>query len=584
MNHEKELRIKSGDKLLALIKRFSPTEKLLFSLLVIVFIVSATLLVKGVNELFLVSVPTNGGSLTEGVVGLPRLINPVLAFSDTDKDLSALIYAGLMKNDNGTIVPDLAQSYTVSSDALTYTFTLKNNLHFQDGSPLTADDILFTINKIQDGSLKSPLRANWANITVKEVAANQIQFILKQPYAPFLANTTVGILPKHIWNNVSTDQFIFSQYNIEPIGAGPYKLATIVRDSGGIPTTYTLTPWTGYPARTAFISQINISFFSDEKSAVEAFNSGLIESIATISPSDAVDIASSTKTAHIVTSPLPRIFGVFFNQNHAPVLADKTVRQALNMATDRDVVIKEVLGGYGTAITSPLPSGFMTALSTSTTSTAPTADHATNIAAARALLIKNGWALNNKNIFEKKTKTGTTTLAFSISTPNSPDLTATANILKQQWAAIGASVSIKVFELSDFNQNVIETRGYDAILFGESISNGVDLYAFWHSSQRNAPGLNIAMYVNSQTDKLLEAARAETDIHQQLTDYAAFSNAIQNDVPAVFLYSPDFIYVIPDKLHGVQIGSVTSPANRWNGVKDWYTDTENIWKFFIRKQ
>ena len=574
MNHEKELRIKGGEKLLALIKKFSPTEKAIFGVLTLALIVSAVLLLGNVNKLFLVWVPTQGGELTEGVVGLPRLVNPVLAFNDVDKDLSALIYSGLMKYQNGALVPDLAESYTVSSDALTYTFTLKNNLRFQDGTPLTADDVAFTIGKIQDGTLKSPLRANWSNISVKEIASDQIQFILKQPYSPFLANTTVGILPKHIWNTVSTDQFIFSEYNIEPIGAGPYKLAGIVRDSGGIPTSYTLTPWSKYSRGSAYISTLNINFYSDEKNLVTAFNSGLIESLASISPSDAADIASSTKNVHTVNTPLPRIFGVFFNQNQAPILADKAVRQALNAAVDRNQILTEVLDGYGTAVSGPIPAGLMGTVGTTSLSA--------SASTAKAILVKDGWVLNSKNIFEKKTKTGTTTLAFSISTPDSPDLTQTAQILKEQWATIGAQVTIKVFQPSDFNQNVIEARNYDSILFGESIGNSVDLYAFWHSSQRNAPGLNIAMYVNSQTDKYLEAARSELDPTQRLADYTSFASAIQSDVPAVFLYSPDFIYIIPDKIQGVNISAVSVPANRWSTVPDWYIDTESVWNFFIK--
>ncbi len=581
MNHEKELRIKSGDKILALINKFSSTEKMIFTVLIIALILSTILLVSDVNKHFLVSVPTQGGTLTEGVVGLPRLINPILAFSDTDKDLSSLIYSGLMKYKDGVLVPDLAQSYTVSTDGLTYTFTLKPNLYFQDGTPLTADDVAYTIKEIQDSTLKSPLRANWSNITVKEMSPSEVQFVLKQPYSPFLANTTVGILPKHIWNNVSTDQFIFSEYNIEPIGSGPYELQNVSRDSGGIPTSYTLIPWNKYNGGKAYISQINIRFYADEKTAIDAYDNGIIESIATISPSDASDIASSTTSAHIVALPLPRIFGVFFNQNQAPVLANKAVRQALNMSISKSLIVQEVLAGYGTTIDSPIPVGLIPAA----TSTSGSSTYSSStVAAARAILVKDGWVLNPQGIFESKTKTGTTTLAFSISTPDSPDLTETAQILKEQWAALGAQVTIKVFQPNDFNQNVINTRTYDAILFGESIGNSVDLYAFWHSSQRNPPGLNIAMYVNAQADKLLEAGRVESDPQQKINDYLNFAKIIQSDIPAIFLYSPDFIYVVPNKIHGMNIGALSIPSDRWGDVSKWYIDTDSIWKFLIRKQ
>jgi peptide/nickel transport system substrate-binding protein len=265
------------------------------------------------------------------------------------------------------------------------------------------------------------------------------------------------------------------------------------------------------------------------------------------------------------------------------------------MAVDRNQIINQVLAGYGTAVSGPIPAGLMTIISTSTnntsTGTSSTSTMASNtsltgIAGAKAILVKDGWTLGSDGFFEKKAKTAgaaTTTLAFSISTADSPDLTATAQILKAQWAAIGVQVAIKVFQSNDFNQNIIGTRNYDAILFGESIGNSVDLYAFWHSSQRNPPGLNIAMYVNSQTDKLLESARSELNTAQELADYGNFAAIIQNDIPAVFLYSPDFIYVVPKKVYGISINTLSVPENRWSDISKWYIDTDSVWKFFIRK-
>ena len=555
-----------------MIKSFSATERVIFGVLVAVLIVTSIILAATVNEAFLHPVPTLGGQLDEGVVGLPHLVNPVLAFSDADRDLTALIYSGLMKYDNGAFVPDLAQSYTISPDGLTYTFTLKKSLTFQDGSPLTADDVVFTIGEIENANLKSPRRADWADVTVTKLSDTQVQFTLKQPYAPFLSNLTVGIIPEHIWKNVSTDEFIFSQYNVEPIGSGPYRLESIQRDSGGIPVSYTLTPWNKYIAGEAYVAHLVLHFFPDEKTAVEAFSENIIESLSTVSPVDAAKIASTTPNVHIITSTLPRIFGVFFNQNTNPVFANLEVRQALNMTVDKNLIVNQVLDGYGVAINSPIPVGTLPS-----TKLAPP-----DVAAARAILEKAGWTLNPQGIFEKKTKTGTTTLTFSISTSDSPDLTATADILKNEWTALGAKVDVKVFEVGDLNQNVITPRNYDALLFGESVGKDPDLYAFWHSSERNAPGLNISMYVNAQADKLLENARAASSTDVRLAQYAAFNQIIQTDIPAVFLYSPDFIYIVPDKIKGMKEGPVTEPSDRWSNVSTWYIDTDNIWKVFVK--
>ena len=109
------------------------------------------------SQNFLVTVPAAGGALIEGEIGVPRSVNPVLAFTDADKDVTALVYAGLMRRDaSGNLVPDLAQSYTVSPDGLTYDFILKSSLKFDDGTPITADDVVFTVNKTQDAALEKP--------------------------------------------------------------------------------------------------------------------------------------------------------------------------------------------------------------------------------------------------------------------------------------------------------------------------------------------------------------------------------------------------------------------------------------------
>ncbi len=630
---EKEFRIKGSDKILALLKHFSATEKVIFGILCIVLLVSAIALVTMVNELFLVPVPTQGGQLDEGVVGLPRLVNPVLAFSDTDQDLTALLYSGLMKYENSVLVPDLAQSYTVSTDGLTYTFTLKADARFSDGTPVTAADVIFTIGEIQNASLKSPQGANWAGITATALSADQVQFTLKQPYAPFLSNTTIGILPKHIWNNVSTDEFIFSQYNIEPVGSGPYKLGSITRDSGGIPTAYTLVPFSDYEGGEAYISKIVIHFYADEPTAVSAYKSGMIESIASLDPADTVHIASTTPSAQLIISTLPRVFGVFFNQNQQPIFADVAVREALNIALNKNAIINQVLDNYGVAINSPIPVSAVstyneigttslnpvisdsvssssiyatTAISTTSkktntkqtnTVTVPLASTISavpalpssipfnpngNIALAKAILIQDGWTLNAQNIFYKYAKTtGTTTLAFSISTADSPDLKQVADMIRDQWATIGVKVTVNIFEPGDLNQSVIVPRKYDALLFGESVGWDLDLYPFWHSSQRNAPGFNIAMYVNSQADQLLTSARSNLDPNTRAQDYAAFNTIIQNDVPAAFMYSPDFVYILPHDVKGVEtVNPIDNASDRWNGVSKWYIDTDSIWKIF----
>ena len=584
---QKEFRFKRGDHILNYISKFSATEKAIFGVLVILACISSLLLAVRASGLFMTDVPTVGGELREGEIGLPRTINPILAVSDIDRDMNALVYTGLMRYENGSFITDIASSWNVSTDGLTYDFILKPDVTFQDKKPLTADDIAFTIQKIQDPALKSPRQADWANVTVKVVSSTEIQFVLKQPYSGFIANTTIGILPKHIWSTVSDDQFIFSQYNIQPIGSGPYKVTTINRDSGGIPTSYNLNLWNGYYGAHPFIKTISFYFYPNQDKALLALNGGYIDSVPSIDPSIAAKLATNTAENYtVLKAPLPRIFGVFFNQSQSPVLADSIVRNALDLATDRNAIINGILYGYGVADHGPIPPQLLSDigldLNQNTTSVTNNNLDTANIIAAQTLLEKNGWKKNSNGIYEKKSskpKTASTTLSFDIYTADSPDLVATAKLLKEQWSKVGVQIDVQIFESSDLYQNVIRTRKYDALLFGEQIGKDRDLYAFWHSSQRNAPGLNVALYANTKVDAVLSDIRSTTSATTTRSDYTKLDQLIRTDMPAIFLYSPDFIYAIPKTVHGIQMSSIVTPGDHWNTVSDWYIDTEKVWNF-----
>jgi len=574
--------ITPGDRgLRNLTRNFSPTEKVLFSLFVIVFGLSTLFLVWNVNQSFLVEIPASGGALVEGIVGTPRFINPVLAQGDADRDLSALVYSGLLKGEEGgRLVPDLATSYAISDDGLVYTFMLRDDIFFHDGTPVTTDDVEFTVQKAQDAAIKSPKRANWDGIVIEKVGPKQIRFLLKSPYAPFIENTTLGILPKHIWKNVDADQFAFSQFNIEPLGSGPFEVSNIRRNSGGLPQYYEFMPFKHYALGKPYITHLTIKFFSNEKALITAYESGDIESLNSLTPSEASVLEE--KGARVETSPLPRVFGVFFNQNQKVLFANAAVREALNIVIPRARIVQEVLKGYGTEIDGPIPPGGI--LGSTHEVVDENMDDVTRREKALATLTNDGWKKNERGMMERTTKTGTEMLSFSLSTSNAPELKNAAEILREEWAKLGAEVSVKVFETGDLNQTIIRPRKYDALLFGEIIGRDLDLFAFWHSSQRNDPGLNIALYVNSKADKLLTEARTLSDPHERVLRYEKLEEMIRADVPAAFTYSPDFIYIIPEKIKGFSLGQITTPGDRFMNIHHWYINTDKVWKVFVKNE
>lgn len=584
------------------LRRLSISERIVVSIIGFIMITSGFFAAWYATSSFLVEVPRHGGVVNEGLIGSPRFINPLLAVSDTDRDLSALIYSGLMRvGPNGALIPDLAENYTVSDTGTVYTFTIKQNARFHDGTPVTADDIIFTIQKAQDPVLKSPKRANWEGVIAQKVDDHTVTFTLKKAYSPFIENTTLGILPKHIWKDALPEEYVFSQFNIEPIGSGPYKIDHIDRNASGVPQLYTLSSFSNFVLGEPYIDQLVFHFFSNEKNLVDAYTKGTIESLSSISATRAAELEKNTElsgdTLRIERFPLPRVLGVFFNQNQNKALAQKEVRTALAVAIDKQNVIDQALSGYGTVLNSPIPPGLVpfetisekvviatSSLATTSTSTiTQSSDTDARIVAAQNILIKAGWKKNAKGIFElvvpaqKSKKATTIPLAFSLSTTDTPEFKEATELIADQWKKIGADVDVKIFDSSDINQSVLRRRSYDALFFGEVIGRDLDFFGFWHSSQRNDPGLNIALYTNSKVDKLLEDARTLQNRSDRLEKYKAFETEVSNDVPAIFVYAPDFIYILPKDLKNVTLYQMITPSDRFTSVNQWYRETDSVW-------
>ncbi len=560
-----------------ILRSFTMAEKAVFYFFVTIFIFSGITLLWKVSSAYLIEIPIEGGALTEGVVGNPRFINPVLAISEADKNLVTLIYSGLIRiTSQGEIENDLAEEIKISDDRRIYTVRIHPDARFHDNTSVTADDVIFTLQKITNPSIKSPRRGNWEGVMVEKVDEQTISFTLKQPYTPFIYNLNVGILPKHIWKNVSDDEFSFSQFNTIPVGSGLYKVDEVESSSGGIPNLYRLIPFKNGLRRAPFIKNLVFRFYSSEEALIDAFNTREVESIGGISPEKILTF--KTNGSNIISSPLPRVFAVFFNQNQSKVLLNKEVRHALDLISPKEEMVEKILGGYATAIDGPIPAGIYPW----TNAKESNLTFEERLEAAKTILNKAGWQANPETgVLEKKTKSDTMILSFSISTGDAPELQQVADKLVSAWQKLGAKIEVKVFETGDLNQNVIRPRNFDALLFGEVIGRDRDLYPFWHSSQRTDPGLNIALYANGRADKYLDSARNANDPEVIEKYYQDFTKELQADIPAVFLYTPSFLYVVPAKIKAINLDSLMVSQDRFLDIANWYIETDQVWKIFV---
>lgn len=523
----------------------------------------------------MVEIPAPYGSFTEGVVGNPRFINPILAVSDVDKDLTTLIYSGLMrKKSDGSLIEDLAQSHTISEDFKTYHFILKPNLTWHDGTPITTKDIAYTINSTKNPDLKSPFQSLWNNVTVEIKNDREITFSLNKPFPGFLEMLSLGILPAHIWSNIDINNFAFSEYNLNPIGSGPYKIDKIKKDSAGVPTLFELKSFKNFTLGKPHINQINLHLYPNETLLIADYEQGKIDSMNSVNPSYVEKIKSADK--RIITTPLPRVFGLFFNQNQNPIFTQAEVREALDLLIDKNYIVENVLNGYGTVVNGPLsPQTFGYEAIKSTDIEADQRSQT-----SLDILTKNGWTPNKDGILMKKINGSDTLLKLTITTTDSEELKTIASFVKTRWEKIGIQVDIIVLDQNTLNQEAIRPRKYDVLLFGMVIGNEADLYSFWHSSQRSDPGLNISFYTSVQTDNLLAQLESTNDKEQRRDLVRQIQNTIASDHPAVFMYSPYFIYAAPKDIQNIEIKYLTRSSDRLLQIYDWYIDTEYIWKIF----
>ncbi|MEN9582065.1 MAG: hypothetical protein RL641_19 [Candidatus Parcubacteria bacterium] len=558
------------------IRSFSKKELATFLALFFIAMVTLVWILGILNVRGSTDVPIQGGKLREGIIGTPRFVNPVLAVSDSDKDLSALVYSGLMRLDeNGRPMPDLAESYSVTPDGKTYTFIIRNDAFFHDNTKITAEDVIYTVNQLQHPLIDSPKKANWQGITARKVDEMTVAFDLKQPFSPFLELATLGILPKHLWGELSSEEFAFSANNINAIGSGPYKINSVKRNTSGIADEFILKPFRKFNLGKPHVAELRLLSFANERELGNALTSGKIDIASGLSPERAKSLADKGMVIH--SFELPRVFGLFMNKSHNPIFNDPTVVSAIKNGINKKEIIGTVLYGYGHAVEGPIPSVFWQAGETESTTTA--------IDSAE-LLEKAGWKINADGLrikTDSKAKT-TTGLSFSIATADTPELTTSAGIIKKNLEAIGFSVEVKIYSLGDLNQDIIRPRDYDALLFGEFVTDTGSLYAFWHSSQAEDPGLNVAMYKSTVVDKAFTGLFTATDNATRGQALDTIEKDIEKNAPVVFLYSPLYLEARRDPDAGIgHSNGIILPSDRFRDVYTWFRETEKVWNFFIKK-
>jgi len=390
-------------------------EKTIFTILVALFLVSGLYLAIDLYLNTTKVIATYGGSYTEGVVGQPRFINPIYGeTNDVDRTLIDLIYSGLMTYDkDGNLTNDLVESYQISDNGEIYTFQLKDNLFWQDGVALTADDVIYTIETIQNSDYKSPLRANWLDVEAKKLSDNSFTLTLQSSYNSFLENCTVKIIPQHIWKNILPENFALSSYNLQPLGSGPYAISDLNQTNTGFIENIALKTNPKYYGKNPYISKIYFKFFENKTDLIKAANKKTINGFSLASLDDDQILAEkeikqswfNDERFGVYSFTLPRYFAVFFNTKEGSVFSDTNVTQALSYAVNKQELVSNISSAAKSnfsIVDSPILSSYYGYAE-------PTIAYEYNTKTANALLDKSGYKDNGSG---QRLKTTTKTAAF----------------------------------------------------------------------------------------------------------------------------------------------------------------------------
>jgi len=545
------------------LKTFSRIERIVFVACFVVLLLSGGFLIIHFLGSSTITAPDKGGAYHEGVVGQPSFINPVLAKNGTpDKDLVTLIFAN---------VPTIAQSIKHDDAFRTWNVRIKENATWEDGSPITSDDIIFTVQTIQNQDTLSPLLSDWQNIVPARISEREVQFQLLNSYALF-ENLLAELrpIPKKLFADISPANLKLSAYNLEPIGSGPFVYSGLSKRRDGFIDSFSLIRNSRFGAigSEPYIDEIKFYFFENEEKLVRAYNMGTIDGFGTQLLSTATDVQVHSSRQDVPTS---KYFSAFFNASANELLASPSIREGLTRITNSQAIIERVFRNTAVVVNGPIPP------SLEAYNPAVEAYTSFNQDAAYQLFKNVGWEKEEGSATWKQ-ENGDDIL-FIIKTPDAWPLRDIALELQRQWNAFGVPTEVISLDPQIINDDTIRTRNYEILVFGNILSLHPDLFSFWHSSERFYPGLNLSLYENKTVDDIIKSLRtADITSSKRVSLLEEIQREIASDYPALFIASPRYFYVTRGSIEGISLSLVSLPHDRFDNIAQWYLKTRRLFK------
>jgi peptide/nickel transport system substrate-binding protein len=529
-------------------------------------VIGVLLLVEQPGSNLLLPQPASGGTYTEAMVGQLQRLNPLLAYNNqADRDVSRLIFSSLFTiDDRGLAQGDLVEKWGVSEDGKIYNMVLKEGVKWHDGEPLTPEDVVFTIDLIRDGGdiIPPDIQEFWQNVEVKALGDRNLQFILAEPFSPFLDYLTFGILPKHLLNGGSIQAIKDSPFNLQPVGSGPYKFKSLITDNGAI-NGVTLTANDNYYIHPPFIQQLNFKYFPDQASALNAYKEGTAQGVSALS-GDTLKTALSEPALLTYSSRLPVMSMVLMNLNNpeVPFFQDESIRKALLMGLDRQRIINSILKGQAIVANGPIfPGNWAYYDGIQQTPYSPET--------AKSQIIQAGYVLPAESGTVRKKDDAE--FAFTMLYPDDENHKQIAEAIQSNWESLGIRVDLEAVPYDQLVNDRLENRDYQAALVDLNLSNSPDPdpYPFWDQSQITG-GQNYSQWDNRLVSEFLENARVSRDLEERVRLYRNFQVIFNKEMPALPLFYPVFTFGVDQAVQGVSLGPLFDISDRFATQKDWF--------------
>jgi peptide/nickel transport system substrate-binding protein len=511
--------------------------------------------------------PATGGIYTEALVGSFNRLNPALdTYNSPDHDINRLLFSSLLKfDDRGLAYGDLAESWGVSLDGTVYNFSLRQNAVWHDETPVTSQDIAFTIDLLRHEASLAPadIRDLWSKVQVVALADKMVQFRLPEPFSPFLDYLAFGVLPAHLLGELTPQQLVESSFNLQPVGSGPYRFNQLIVEDGRI-AGVVLQAFEAYYGNRPYIDQFVFRYYPDAASALDAYRQGEVLGINRIT-SDVLAEALKEPRLNFYTGRLPEMTLILLNLDNldVPYFADPAVRDALMFGLNRQWMVDHVLDGQAFLANGPIfPNTWAYYEPVETMEYNP--DQAIEI------LKKAGYTFPADS-GRARSKEGGPPMNFDLLHPDTPKHSALAAAVQKDWSRLGVEVNLVAIPYDQMVTDYLDSRLYQAALVDLNLARSPDPdpYPFWHEAQVQG-GQNYSKWSDRQASEYLENARVVVEMSERIKYYRNFQVRFNQELPALPLFYPVYTYAVDAEVQGVRMGPLFDLSDRYATVNSWF--------------